>query len=181
MKIIETDRLILRTWRKEDTEAYHKINQDPRVIEFLRGPLSLEQVRDFIPAANLHQEKHGYSLWAAELKKTSELIGFIGLNYIDWQAHFTPAIEIGWRIGSKYWGKGYATEGAKACLDFGFNQMALSEIVSFTVPANKRSIAVMERIGMERDLSGDFAHPKLDADHPLSLHVLYKKITSVKD
>jgi RimJ/RimL family protein N-acetyltransferase len=174
MKVIETERLILRTWQAEDADSYFQINQDPKVIEFLAGSMSIEQVYDFITKTNEHQEDHGYSLWAAELKNTNELAGFIGLRYIDFDLPFTPAVEIGWRLGSQYWGKGYATEGAKAVLDFGFNKLGLTEIVSFTVPANKRSIAVMKRIGIKRDKSGDFAHPKLSSDHPLSLHILYR-------
>ena len=89
--IIKTKRLILRTWKKEDANAYYQINQDPKVNELLRGPLTMEQVNDFIPAVNNHRDKHGYTLWAVELKETGELMGFIGLNYIDWKAHFTPA------------------------------------------------------------------------------------------
>lgn len=174
MKIIETDRLILRTWKKEDADSYCRINQDPKVIEFLRGPLSTGEVNDFIVAVNIHQEKHGYSLWAAELKETSELMGFIGLNYTDFKAHFTPAVEVGWRLGSEFWGNGYATEGAKASLEFGFNTIGLKEIVSFTVPKNVRSLNVMNKIGMHQDLSGTFTHPKLPLDHPLSEHVLYR-------
>jgi RimJ/RimL family protein N-acetyltransferase len=172
--IIQTNRLILRTWKNSDAKTYFDINQDPKVIEFLRGPMPLEQVNEFIRSVNKQQEKNHYTLWAAELKNTGELIGFIGLNKPDWEAHFTPAVEIGWRLGSQFWGKGYATEGAKACLDFGFNKIGLKEIVSFTVPANLKSIKVMEKIGMTRDLNGDFAHPKLPLDHPLSKHVLYK-------
>ena len=176
--IIETKRLILRTWRKEDAKAYYQINQDPKVIEFLRGPLTMEQVNDFIPAVNRHHEELGYTLWAAELKNTGELIGFIGLNYTDFFAKFdspfSPAVEIGWRLGSQFWGSGYATEGAKASLEYGFKQCGLKEIVSFTVPANIRSIRVMEKIGLKRDLKGDFAHPKLSLDHKLSQHILYR-------
>lgn len=174
MKIIETERLILRTWKPEDAHAYFQINQDPKVTECLLGSMTMEQVEAFISAVNLCQEKYGYSLWAVELKDTGEFIGFIGLNYVDWEAHFTPAVEIGWRLGSEFWGKGYATEGAKAALEYGFNKCGLKEIVSFTVPMNTRSIAVMERLGMKRDLQGDFAHPKLDTDHRLSKHVLYR-------
>ncbi|NCT56545.1 MAG: GNAT family N-acetyltransferase [Legionella sp.] len=107
------------------------------------------------------------------MKETGELIGFIGLNYTDWESHFTPAVEVGWRLGSQYWGKGFASEGAKASLEYGFKQCGLKEIVSFTVPANIRSIRVMEKIGLKRDLNGDFSHPKLAADHPLSQHILY--------
>lgn len=95
MIIVETQRLILRTWTIADRVAYYQINQDPKVIEFLRGPLSLEQAENFIVAANKHQQQHGYTLWAVELKENFKLIGFIGLNHIDWQAPFTPAVEIG--------------------------------------------------------------------------------------
>jgi len=172
--IIETERLILRTWRKEDAEAYFQINQDPRVIEFVLGLSTLKQINDFMNMVNNHQDKHGYTVWAAELKETGELIGSIGLYSIDWESHFTPAVEVMWRLGSEQWGKGYATEGAKASLDYGFKQCDLKEIVSFTVPANIRSIRVMEKIRLKRDLNGDFAHPKLAADHPLSQHILYR-------
>jgi RimJ/RimL family protein N-acetyltransferase len=123
--------------------------------------------------ANNHADKYNYTLWAACLKQTGELIGYTGLNYVEWQAHFTPAVEIGWRLSSQQWNKGYATESAKASLQFGFNQCALKKIVSFTVPANKRSIRVMDKIGMKRDIDGDFAHPKLPLNHPLSKHLLY--------
>lgn len=172
--IIETERLILRTWKKKDADAYFQINQDPKVFEFVGAPLTMEQVTDFILAMNNQSDKHGYTLWAAELKETGELMGFIGLNYTTFESHFTPAVEVGWRLGSEYWGKGYATEGAKAALEYGFKQYGLKEIVSFTVPANVRSIRVMEKIGLKRDLNGDFAHPKLPPDHKLSHHVLYK-------
>ena len=172
--VIETERLILRTWRKEDADPYFQINQDPKVIEFLPGPLTMEQVHDFIPAVNNHSDKYSYTLWAACLKETEELMGFIGLNYTDWESNFTPAVEVGWRLGFKYWGKGYATEGAKASLEYGIKQCSLKEIISFTVPANVRSLRVMEKIGLKRDLNSDFTHPKLAADHKLSHHVLYK-------
>ena len=172
--IIETSRLILRTWKKEDADPYFQINKSSKVTEFLLGSLTIEQVNDFMSAANLHQEKQGYTLWAVELKETSELMGFIGLNDVVWKASFTPAVEIGWRLGAQFWNKGYATEGAKAALDYGFRQCKLKEIVSFTVPANIRSIQVMEKIGLKHDSNGDFLHPKLAADHPLSQHLLYR-------
>jgi RimJ/RimL family protein N-acetyltransferase len=172
--VIETSRLVLRTWNQEDADAYFQINQDLKVIELLNGSLTMEQVNDFITTANSHNDKHGYTLWAAELKETRDMIGFIGLNYTTWEAHFTPATEVGWRLGSQYWGHGYATEGAKASLDYGFRECGLKEIVSFTVPANVRSIRVMEKIGLKRDANGDFAHPKLSAGHPLSQHILYR-------
>ena len=173
--MIETKHLILRSWKSEDAETYFQINQDPKVIALLRGPLTMQQARDFIHATNAHEQKHGYALWAACLKDNGEVMGFIGLNSLPWDAHFTPAVEIAWRLGSAYWNKGYATEGAKAALQYGFNQCQLKEIVSFTVPANVRSIRVMEKIGLEHDPDGDFPHPNLPDNHPLSKHVLYRR------
>ena len=171
---IETERLILRTWKDEDALPYFKINQDQKVIEFLPGSLTMDQVNDFMSRMAIHQEKFGYSLLAVEEKKSDELLGFIGLNYTDFPAPFTPGVEIGWRLGSQYWGKGYATEGAKAVLNYGFTKRCLGEIVSFTVPANLKSISVMERIGLKRETKYDFAHPKLPLDHKLSNHIVYK-------
>lgn len=172
--IIETERLMLRTWHIDDAQKYYEINQDKKVIEFLAGPMMMEEVQTFIVGANEHQVQYGYSLWATVEKESNQLMGFIGLNKPKWQTHFAPAPEIAWRLGSQYWGKGYASEGAKAALQYGFNQCDLNEIVSFTVPMNKRSIHVMKRIGMKRDESGDFHHTKLPSDHPLSWHILYR-------
>lgn len=174
MKIIETERLILRTWTDKDADPYYDLNQDPKVIEFLLGPLTMQEVKDFITATNQQFDKIGYTLFAVEEKVSSKLIGFIGLNPPKWEAHFTPCVEIGWRLSSQYWNKGYATEGAKAALEYGFNKCDLTEIVSFAVPANVRSIRVMDKIGMQRDLNGDFAHPKLAPEHKFSKHVLYR-------
>lgn len=171
--IIETPRMLLRTWKPEDSEAYYRINQDPQVIEHLKGPISMEQVGAFISAAIDEQHKRGYTVWAAELKETGQLMGFIGLHYVTWKSHFTPAVEIAWRLGSQFWGKGYATEGARASLHYAFMNCNLKKIVSFTVPENTRSSHVMEKIGMKRELSGDFAHPEIDPDHRLSRHILY--------
>lgn len=175
MQIIETKRLLLRTWENDDAEVFARINQDPRVIEFLRGPMTLMEAQDFIRANNQCFEKEKRCLFAAALKETNELIGFIGLSSPNFEAHFTPCVEIGWRLASGHWGRGYATEGAEAVLQYGFTVSGLAEIVSFTVPANLRSIRVMEKIGMHRDVKGDFAHPKLPADHKLSQHILYRK------
>lgn len=172
--IIETERLLLRFWKKEDVEPYYQINQDPKVIQYLRSSLTMDQVVEFVKSVNIHGDKYGYALWAAQFKETSELIGFIGLQFTDWKSHFTPAVEVGWRLGSQYWGKGYATEGASASLRYGFNRCGLKEIISFTVPANVRSIRVMEKIGLKQDINGSFAHTKLELSHQLSKHVLYR-------
>jgi len=175
---IETERLILRSWTDADLEPYHKINNDEKVIEFLRGPMSLamslEDCKNFITETNRRIKKWGFGLWAATLKDSEELIGFIGLNIPDFETNFTPCVEIGWRLGSQHWGHGLATEGAKAALKFAFEEMNLKEVVAFTVPKNLRSIAVMKKIGMEHDVNGDFDHPKLPNNHRLSRHVLYR-------
>lgn len=174
MKIIETERLILRTFEDKDIEPMAAIDQDPKVCEYLPGIGNRAATEAGIQHFIKHYYEHGFSLYAAELKETNEFIGYLGLIVPSFEAHFTPAVEIGWRLASSHWGKGYATEGAKAVLNYGFNKLGLNQIVSFTVPANIRSIRVMEKIGMKRDLSGDFHHPKLPKDHPLALHVLYR-------
>jgi RimJ/RimL family protein N-acetyltransferase len=170
----ETDRLILRKWREEDLERFCIINNDPKVIEFLKGAMTFEECKNFIAAKNQTIEKMGFGLWAVTIKETGEMIGFVGLNPPDFESHFTPCVEIGWRLSSSHWGRGYAVEAAQAALKIGFENFGLKEIVSFTVPANLRSISVMKKIGMIRDLNGDFYHPKLSLEHPLSKHVLYR-------
>jgi len=174
MNIFETDRLILRTWLEEDAEVFARINQDPRVIEFLPGPLTLAESQAFIHANNQSFERLKRCFFAATIKETEELIGFIGLTSPSFDAHFTPCVEVGWRLASAHWGKGLAMEGAAAALQYGFTQQGLEEIVSFTVPTNLRSIRVMEKIGMHRDITGDFKHPKLPENHRLSRHILYR-------
>jgi RimJ/RimL family protein N-acetyltransferase len=175
VNVIETERLILRTWKDQDVEAYYLINQDDNVMEFLPKPsLTMPQVSDFISKMNIQMTETQYTLWAVELKETGKMIGFIGLNYTDWESSFTPAVEVGWRLGSQYWGKGYATEGAKACIDYGFNKIGLEEIISFTAIDNIKSTNVMKKLGLKEDIKAAFNMPKLPLDHPLSKHVLYR-------
>lgn len=174
MKVIETERLILRTWENKDIDPMAQIDQDPKVCEHLPAIGNRSATEALIKHIMRHYEQHGFSLYAVELKATHELIGFLGLMIPSFEAHFMPAVEIGWRLSSKHWGQGYATEGATAVLDYAFNQLGLKEIVSLTVPANVRSIRVMEKIGMKRDISDNFHHPKLPSNHPLSMHVLYR-------
>ena len=171
---IETPRLILRKWRDEDVEPFYQINQDKKVVEFLAGKMTQNEVENFIKEANKHIDEHGFGIWAVELKEAKELIGFVGLKRRTFAAHFTPCVEIAWRLGSKHWNKGYATEAAREVLRLGFEKFGLKEIVSFTVPQNLRSQKVMQKIGLKRDFNGDFNHSKLPLDHPLSLHVLYR-------
>ena len=121
-----------------------------------------------------HFARHGFGLWAVEVPGVAEFIGYVGLAVPRFEAHFTPCVEVGWRLARAYWGRGYATEGARAALDIGFRQYGLDEIVSFTVPANRRSRAVMERLGMTHDPADDFDHPNLPEGHRLRRHVLYR-------
>jgi RimJ/RimL family protein N-acetyltransferase len=121
-----------------------------------------------------HFDRRGFGLWAVELLETRELGGFVGLSVPSFDAPFTPCVEIGWRLARLCWGRGYATEAARAALSFGFERLGLEQIVSFTVPANLRSRRVMERLGMHRDAAADFEHPGLPPGHPLRPHVLYR-------
>ncbi|MBX7067426.1 MAG: GNAT family N-acetyltransferase [Parachlamydiales bacterium] len=173
--MIKTQRLNLRQWQKEDLEPFAKLNADPRVMEYFPGLKTREESDAFVRIFSDHIQKHRWGLWAASLLETDEFIGFIGLQPVPFEAPFTPAVEIGWRLAFEYWGKGYATEGALATLQYGFKTLKLPEIVSFTVVGNWRSRAVMERIGMHHDPKDDFDHPKLPEGHPLRRHVLYRK------
>lgn len=173
MNTLETSRLILRNWTDEDIEPFFLMNQDPEVMEYFPGLLTMDMVQSFISRMKEQLTDKGFTLWAVEEKKSKAFIGFIGLNIPAWEAHFTPCVEIGWRLASAYWGNGYATEGAKAVLEFAFNHLKLKRVVAFTVPENIRSRKVMEKIGMTRDLDGDFLHPKLEPSHQLARHVLY--------
>jgi ribosomal-protein-alanine N-acetyltransferase len=171
---LETERLILRRWQSTDAEPYAKLNSDPGVMEFLTKRLSRDESDAMIARMEAHFSKHGFGLWAVELKTAGEFIGFTGLARPAFEAHFTPCVEVGWRLARAQWGHGYATEAARQALAFGFEVSGLEEIVSFTVPANKRSIGVMERLGMKRDPKDDFEHPAIPAGHALKPHVLYR-------
>ena len=175
MKPLETERLILRRWQSEDIDPFVKINQDPKVREFLYPvEQSREDTIDMITRFNKHIDAHGFGLFAIELKSTGELIGFVGLNILDLEADFTPCVEIAWRLSSQYWRKGYATEAAKRTLEFAFQNLNLNNVFAFTSVRNIPSVAVMKKIGMQRVPGGDFHHPKLPVEHPLSLHLLYQ-------
>ncbi len=172
--IIRTERLVLRQWNSADLEPFATLNADPSVREYFPGLMSKETSDNSVSIMSDHIEKYGWGFWAASLLETGEFIGLIGLEDVHFQAHFTPAVEIGWRLAFKHWGKGYATEGALGSLRYGFETLNLDEIVSFTAVGNMRSRAVMERIGMHHDLKGDFDHPKLPDGNPVKRHVLYR-------
>jgi len=171
---MRTSRLLLRRWRDADREPFAALNADPVVMAHMPALLDRAASDAFVDRTGVHFDQHGFGLWAVEVPGVSDFIGYVGLAVPRFSAAFTPCVEVGWRLARAHWGKGYATEAARAALSFGFLTAGLSEIVSFTVPANTRSIAVMQRLGMTHDPADDFAHPSLPADHPLSHHVLYR-------
>lgn len=179
-KTIQTNRLILRQWKAEDLEPFAQLNADPRVLEYFPSLLSRDESDQSVKLMSDHIDRCGWGFWAASLIATDEFIGFIGLEDVHFKAHFTdtPAVEIGWRLAFNYWGKGYATEGALAALQYGFESLHLKEIVSFTAVQNQRSRRVMEKIGMHHNPKDDFDHPKLPEGHRLRKHVLYRLSTS---
>jgi len=150
------------------------MNADSVVMEHFAEPLTRAQSDELIERIEDGFEANGFGLWALEVRRAGEFIGFTGLAVPEFEAHFTPAVEIGWRLARSAWGNGYATEAARAVLSFGFEEAGLNEVVSFTVPTNRRSLAVMERIGMSRDPRDDFDHPGLPEGHLLRPHVLYR-------
>ena len=154
MTKLQTDRLLLRFWKEEDLDPFAKLNADPHVMEYFPSPLSKTESDQMVKRMQAGLEERGFGLWAASEIRTQNFIGFIGLNAVEQSTlpvHFAPAIEVGWRLAFDYWGKGYATEGAKAALKYGFQALRLKEVVSFTAAQNKRSRRVMERIGMHHD------------------------------
>ena len=174
MKYIETDRLILRDWKNEDIPAFARMNADPMVMEYFPRRLDEKASAHLVEHFREHFKKYGYGPYAVELKATGEFMGFVGLDKVKFDAPFTPATEIAWRLDYGYWGKGYATEAAKAVLEYAFNKLGLKEVVAFAVSDNDRAIKIMEKIGMQRDPKGDFHYPNLRKDHPLGEFVLYR-------
>lgn len=174
MAILETDRLILRRWLPADRSPFARINADPAVMEFFPAPLTVAESDAMIDRIEAHFEQHGFGLYAAEPKDSGDFIGYVGLNIPAFEAHFTPCVEIGWRLASSHWGRGLATEGARAVVRHAFHLLQLPALVSFTVPANLRSVRVMQNLGMTRDPDEDFDHPRLPEGHRLRRHVLYR-------
>jgi RimJ/RimL family protein N-acetyltransferase len=171
---LTTPRLLLRTWSDEDLAPFAAMNADPQVMEFFPKPLDRAESDAIVARIRAHFARHGFAQWAVEVPGVADFIGFVGLSIPRFEAHFTPCVEVGWRLAREHWGRGYATEAARAVLEYGFRDLALEEIVSFTTVANTRSRAVMERIGMTRSPDDDFDHPAVPEGHPLRRHVLYR-------
>jgi RimJ/RimL family protein N-acetyltransferase len=172
--MIETERLRLRDWRDADLPGFAALNADARVMEHFPGVLSRELSDTVATRLRTAIRERGFGFWAVEVIGGAPFVGFVGLSVPRFEAHFTPCVEIGWRLAFEHWGNGYATEAAKASLAFGFTNLKLDEIVAFTVPANWRSRKVMEKIGMMRREADDFDVPNLPEGHPIRRHVLYR-------
>lgn len=179
MSELVTSRLKLRSWRDSDFEPFAALNADHEVMRYFPEPLDREASDALLGRIKAHFDRHGFGPWAVEIPGVTGCAGFVGLMVPTFEAHFTPCIEIGWRLHKPYWGKGYATEAATAALDYAFDVLRADEVVAITVPANWPSRAVMERLGMVHDTEGDFDHPNLPAGHPLQRHVLYRKKRSL--
>lgn len=169
---LATNRLKLRQWQASDLEPFAALNADPLVMEYFPRTITRAESDDMVERLRAAIAADGYGLWAVELTGTGEFIGFVGLQEVRFDAAFTPAVELGWRLAVRFWGQGYATEAAQAAVRFGFDTLGLAELVSFTTRTNQRSQAVMRRLGMTRDPADDFIRDGIEG--PLRHHVLYR-------
>ncbi len=164
---IETPRLVLRNWEERDRDVFHELNSDDKVMEFFPYRRTREESDKRLVLLKASIEEIGFGFYAVELKQTGECLGMCGISQLEMEPQFPQGtFEIGWRFAARHWGKGYATEAAKAALAEGFLNQGLSEFVAIAVNTNRRSIAVMERIGMVRDMDGDFDHPGVPESQP---------------
>lgn len=171
---LESARLLLRQWRDDDLPEFAAMCADSQVMRYFPGLLSRLESAALIGRIRGHFGEHGFGFWALERKDTGEFIGLTGLAHVGFDAAFTPAVEIGWRLAREHWGLGYASEAAWTALRCGFDRVSLDAVVAFTTESNMPSQKVMQAIGMHYDPAGDFDHPRLVVDHPLRRHVLYR-------
>jgi RimJ/RimL family protein N-acetyltransferase len=174
VRTLTTERLVLRQWRDDDYEPFAAMSADPEVMRHFPRLLTREESVALIENQARLLESRGWGLWAVEVVDGASFIGFVGLAEPQFEAHFTPCVEVGWRLAREHWGHGYATEAGRAALAFGFGELDIGEIVSLATTANMRSRRVMERLGMTRDPADDFEHPRLPPGHPIRPHVLYR-------
>ncbi|MEJ8851257.1 GNAT family N-acetyltransferase [Variovorax rhizosphaerae] len=170
---IETERLLLRQWRRSDFPVFAQMSGDDEVMRFFPAKLSEEESNAMAQRCSDLIEQRGWGFWATQEKSSGSFIGFIGLHIPIAELPFSPCVEIGWRLSRPSWGKGLATEGAGAALAFAFDRLFLAEVVSFTTLNNAPSERVMKRLGMQRD-ELTFQHPSLPNGHPLREHCLYR-------
>jgi RimJ/RimL family protein N-acetyltransferase len=172
---LPTDRLLMREWLVDDRAPYAALNGDPDVMHHFPSTLTPAQSDEMIDRMTAAWDDRGFGLWAVERLDTGEFIGFVGLSVPSWHAEFTPCVEVGWRLGKQHWGNGFAPEAAAAALEWAFKNIEPpdDQIVSFATTTNVKSHRVMEKIGMRRDIAGDFDHPLLP-DWVDRRHVIYR-------
>jgi RimJ/RimL family protein N-acetyltransferase len=171
---LATQRLLLRAWKTSDIDAFVELNADPEVMRYMPSCVDREGTEQMVGRMQTHIKQHGFGLWAVERKEIGDFIGFIGLMVPSFTAHFTPCVEIGWRLAKHTWNQGLATEGARAALSYGFENLQLNEILSLTALINLPSQRVMQKIGMTRRVEDNFEHPYFKGEHPLRAHLLYR-------
>lgn len=171
--MLTTERLLLRQWTEEDFLPFSEMCRDREVMEFFPRPLTQQESDDMASKIRSLINDRGWGFWAVEIPNQQAFIGFVGLHTPADRMPFAPCVEIGWRLAKAQWNKGYATEAASAALEYAFNTLHLSEVVSFTTLANVRSRTVMQKIGMH-DTGQNFMHPDIETSHPQCEHVLYK-------
>jgi RimJ/RimL family protein N-acetyltransferase len=171
---LRTERLLLRTWRDDDLDAYARLSADPQVMEYFPRPLSRDESDASAGRFRDHFAAHGFGMWVVEVPGVAPFIGFVGLCWVPFEAAFTPAVEIGWRLAVEHWGLGYAAEAAQAALAAGFEQAGLDEVVSMAAPENLRSLSIMEKLGMQRTPADDFFHPWVAPGQRYPSRVLYR-------
>ena len=171
--LIQTPRLGLRDWLETDIGKMAAINNDPAVMEFFPGCPTFDQTKQIVSRMQKQFAEKRYCYFATDRLDNGAFIGFIGLSYQEYESYFTPCVNIGWRLKQSEWGKGFATEGAKACLQYGFDTIGLKEIYSVAPKVNTNSTKVMQKLGMEQQ--EDFEHPLLSIDSPLKTCVVYKR------
>lgn len=157
--LFTSERLGFRAWNDDDLEEFAKLNADPDVMEHFPNILRFEESEDFLKRLHLHFQKYGYQYFAVEILENAELIGFIGMAHQTYDSEFTPNTDLGWRLKKSAWGKGYATEGAKRCIEYAFNELGLEKLIATCTENNIKSEKVMQKIGMKK--KGNFLHPKL--------------------
>lgn len=172
-KAYRTDRLVLRQWQWDDLDPFVELNADPAVMRYFPNLGTRDGAKASIDTWMGEIDERGWSNWAVETTDSRQFIGFVGITNPKRALHFTPCVEIGWRLAKQYWHRGYATEAAKKALEIGFVEIGLGEIVSFTSAINNPSRAVMARLGM-KNTDEDFDHPALPNGSELQRHCLYK-------
>lgn len=172
---LRTERLWLRSWAERDERPFAAMNADPQVMEHFPTPLTAAESLEMMRRMNSAIARNGYGFWAVELIESGELAGFVGLQDVtDPALAFAPAIEVGWRLDRRFWGRGIATEAGAASVAFAFSRLGADEVLAYTAARNERSRRVMERLGMHRDEADDFMYPSLAPDDPIAPHVVYR-------